>query len=58
MRQREDQVMMRASEQPRLLKFQPALNLDLITLGTTAVFTGVLPHPLHMPLRTGLNMTA
>jgi hypothetical protein len=41
-----------------LLKFQPAFNLYLITLRTGAVFTGVVPHSLHMPSRTGLNMTA
>jgi hypothetical protein len=50
--------MMRAGQQPGLLEFQPAFDLDLIALGTDAVLTGVVPHPLHMPLGAGLNMTA
>ena len=58
MRQGEDKVVMGAvSQQPRLLKLQPALDLDLIALRARAVLTGVVPDSLHVPLGAGLNMT-
>jgi len=57
MGQRKDEMMVWTAKQPRLLKREPALDLDLIALGADPVLTGVVPHPLDVPLGTGLDMT-
>jgi hypothetical protein len=62
-RQGEDHVVVVAVEQPRSLLFQPPIDLKMGTPevskgGTGPVLTGVVPHPLHIPLGAGLHMPA
>src|SRR5499427_10651656 len=52
-----DMVMVTRQE-PRLLESQPALGLEVGTLRTRPMPTGVVPDAGHMTIRTGLDMAA
>jgi hypothetical protein len=56
MRQREDDVVVIAGEQPCALHGQPALGLEIRALRTGAVAARVVPDACDMPVRTGLDM--
>jgi hypothetical protein len=49
-------MVMVAGQQPRLLLAQPALRLEPGALRAHPMATGVVPHPFHMPIWTGLHM--
>jgi hypothetical protein len=53
---REDDMIMIAGQQPRLLLGQPPFHLYPGTLGTHPVATGIVPDPFHMAFRTRLDM--
>ena len=58
MGQGEDDMIMVTRQEPRLLEGQPALGLEVGTLGTRPMPTGVVPDARHMAVRTGLDMAA
>src|SRR6266508_1744104 len=57
MRDGEDDMIMLAGQQPRLLAGHPTLDLHPGTLGAHPVPTGVVPDSLQMLVRAGLDMT-
>jgi hypothetical protein len=57
MGQGEDDMVMRAGQQAGLLLGQPALDLQPGIWRAYSMFTGIIPDPFQMPLRTGLDMT-
>jgi hypothetical protein len=56
MGQGEDHVIMVTGQEPRLLENQPALGLEVRTLRTRPVPTGVGPDARHVAVETGLDM--
>ena len=58
MGQGEDDMVMITGQEPRLLHGQPALSLEVRTLRTGPMPTGVVPDARHMAVRTGLDMTS
>jgi len=58
MRDGEDQVMVRAGEQPRLLRFEPALGRDRLALRAAALMTRVVPRALDVPLGAAADVRA
>ena len=51
-------MIMVTSQEPRPLQGQPALGLEIGTLGTRPMPTGVVPDARHMAVGTGLHMAA
>src|SRR5215471_20056613 len=58
MGQSKDDMVMVTRQEPRLLESQPALGLEVGTLRTRPMPTGVVPDAGHMTIRTGLDMAA
>src|SRR5215468_12584279 len=58
MGQGKDDMVMVTRQEPRLLESQPALGLEVGTLRTRPMPTGVVPDAGHMTIRTGLDMAA
>src|SRR5215470_8489078 len=58
MREREDDVVMITRQEPRPLQRQPALGLEIRTLGTGAVAARVVPDTGDVAVRARLDMTA
>ena len=51
-------MVMVTRQEPRLLESQPALGLEVGTLRTRPMPTGIVPDAGHMTVRTGLDMAA
>src|SRR5262249_37117199 len=58
MGQGKDDMVMVTRQEPRLLESQPALGLEVGTLGTRPMPTGVVPDAGHMAIGTCLHMAA
>ena len=58
MREREDDVVMITRQEPRPLPRQPALGLEIRTLGTGAVAARVVPDTGDVAVRARLDMAA
>ena len=58
MRNGEDKVAVSTLYQAPLLGQQPAFDLNLIALGTVAVFTRVVPHSVEVTIFTDSDMAA
>ena len=55
---REDHVVVRTADQARAHLRQPALAREPVALRARAVAAGVVPHPLDVPERAALHVTA
>src|SRR5512132_435883 len=58
MGQGEDDMVVITPQEPRLLEREPALGLEVRTLRTGPMPTGVVPDARHMAVRTPLDMAA
>jgi hypothetical protein len=57
-RDRENQMMVRAAKQPRAASLQPALHLQRLALRTDALVTGIVERALDVPLGTAAHVSA